>query len=565
MVQAAGVRITAEDAEATTMQAAATIMALPKVLPKVLPKAPTSIVVSRILLITTLLRTEDRTRQPEAILHRSNGAPSMAIPQHMGIRRHQCPPATTILTTRPNRTPPLNTPSSRHMAAHSHTLIKVLLRLLANPSGVAKDSRLRAITAMVDREVATMTVLDQNLQCPGQGVLVTNMTEWPLLLTAMGRHIPMIPGHLTTLLPNIPRTRAPLHLLGLLRTATMATATAVDEEAIGMATLGVVVATMGMTSLVITNLKKKRKMNTLGLTPGMDSESEDDEGEEKILTDLIGQETLHSVKDVAAFLSERKKHFPTKARVEAKKAAELAQNGEDKASSLEKQADKLRRQLRKVESSIKRKREQGDEGDEMRDPSEESSDDEPEVMSTRSHVAPPPPPPAKKADVSKHCKYYSTGGTCGKKGKCRFVHDPEVREAAMKEREANNGRLTIQQRLILNDKEQEDLTVLQSIQYLREKGLMKPADPAEAKEETKPEKLDLPAQPPQSSLLPAASASLPPPPIKREPALPRRNPPPSIIPSASSNSAQGIKHYQGWLLRPYGSSSGKSSKSDDLP
>ncbi|KAF4983286.1 hypothetical protein FZEAL_1271 [Fusarium zealandicum] len=310
--------------------------------------------------------------------------------------------------------------------------------------------------------------------------------------------------------------------------------------------------------------KKKRKINTLGLTPGMDSESEDDEGEEKVLTDLIGQETLN-VKDVAAFLADRKKQFPTKARVEAKKAAELAHNGEDKASSLEKQADKLRRQLRKVESSIKRKREQGDEGDEMRDPSEESSDDEPEVMSTRSHVAPPPPPPAKKADVSRHCKYYSTGGTCGKKGKCRFVHDPEVREAAIKEREANNGRLTIQQRLILNDKEQEDLTVLQSIQYLREKGAMKPEDPNEVKEEIKLEKADPPAQPPPSSLLPAASASLPPLPIKREPALPRRNPPPSLIPSANSNSTQGIKPYQGWLLRPYGSTSGKSSKSDDLP
>lgn len=38
--------------------------------------------------------------------------------------------------------------------------------------------------------------------------------------------------------------------------------------------------------------KKKRKVNTLGLTPGVESESEDDEGEEKALTDLIGAETL---------------------------------------------------------------------------------------------------------------------------------------------------------------------------------------------------------------------------------------------------------------------------------
>jgi hypothetical protein len=38
--------------------------------------------------------------------------------------------------------------------------------------------------------------------------------------------------------------------------------------------------------------KKKRKVNTLGLTPGVESESEDDEGEEKALTELIGAETV---------------------------------------------------------------------------------------------------------------------------------------------------------------------------------------------------------------------------------------------------------------------------------
>ncbi|KAF7564074.1 hypothetical protein G7046_g74 [Stylonectria norvegica] len=312
--------------------------------------------------------------------------------------------------------------------------------------------------------------------------------------------------------------------------------------------------------------KKKRKMNTLGLTPGMESESEDDEDDERYLTELIGKEAL-SVNDVDAFLKERKNRYPTAARVNAKKRenAELANHGEDKASSLEKQADRLRRQLRKVESSIKRKREQGDEGDEMRGPSEETSDDEkPEVMSTRSHVA-PPPPPAKKADVSRHCKYYSTGGTCGKKGKCRFVHDPEVREAAMKDREANNGRLTIKQRLILNDKEQQDLTVLQSINYLREKGLMTRSETPENNGEGHTEIDTVPPPRPASSLLPAASASLPPMPIKRETGLPRRHPPSSTIPSANNSNPQGMRHYEGWLLQPYGSSNGKQSKSDDLP
>lgn len=215
----------------------------------------------------------------------------------------------------------------------------------------------------------------------------------------------------------------------------------------------------------------------------------------------------------------------------------------------------------------------------MRDPSEDSSDDEPEVMSSRTQTA--PPPPAKKADITRHCKYYSTGGTCGKKGKCRFVHDPQAREAAIKEREANNGRLTIQQRLILNDKDQEDLAVLQSIQYLREKGLMNTAGasvvaPAD-RDEKRPASMSTSAStstlaptsaaPASASTLPPSTSSLPaipPQPIKREP--PRRsNPPPSIIPSANSISAQGLKHYQGWLLKPYGSSSGKQSQSDDLP
>lgn len=271
------------------------------------------------------------------------------------------------------------------------------------------------------------------------------------------------------------------------------------------------------------------------------------------------------MRDIATFLAERKKHFPTKARVEARKNAEQAQSSEDKASSLEKQADRLRKQLRKVESSIKRKREQGDEGDEMRDSSSEpSSDDEPDVMSTKTYDVPPPvPSPAKKADVSKHCKYYSTGGTCGKKGKCRFVHDPEVREAAIKEREANNGRLTIRQRLILNDKEQEDLAVLQSIQYLREKGIMGAASAKVSPSLDGAE--ELPSTTSQGSSLPAAPDSLPPVPVKRETGTSRHNPPHSSKPDVDSISGQGLPHYHSWLGKPYGSKGGQTSKSDDLP
>lgn len=300
------------------------------------------------------------------------------------------------------------------------------------------------------------------------------------------------------------------------------------------------------------------------------------------------------ITDVAAYIAERKKNFPTAARIKAKQAAEQA-NGDKRAAALEKEekiAMELRKQLEKVESSIKRKREQQDEGDEMRDnspPSEvkpEGSDEEPEVQSTRSQ-AQPPAPPAKKADVTKHCKYYSTGGTCGKKGKCRFVHDPQVRETAIKERDANNGQLTIQQRLILNDKDQEDLTVLQSIQYLREKGIVKPLDTgaangqstvvvgqsrtqqqqqqqqqqaqAQVTQQTQKAQKTQKTQTQQTRTLPAAPPSLPKPPARKDHGLPPHKPPPSALQAAQSS---GPVQYKGWNLSGYGNA---GPKSEDLP
>ena len=182
---------------------------------------------------------------------------------------------------------------------------------------------------------------------------------------------------------------------------------------------------------------------------------------------------------MSAYIAARKACFPTKTRVEAKKAelAKLQAAENSKANSQpskleqkELEAAKLRKRLEKLDSQIKRKREQHDEGDDMRDIDDSSStseeeDEKPEVAPATKPSSLPCPP--SKADPTKHCKYYSTGGTCGKKGKCRFVHDPGVREAAIKQREANGGKLTLEQRLLLNDKDQEDLTVLKAIQHIK--------------------------------------------------------------------------------------------------
>lgn len=269
--------------------------------------------------------------------------------------------------------------------------------------------------------------------------------------------------------------------------------------------------------------------------------------------------------------------------MEAQKAAAAAQKDERKAANLERKADRLREQLAKIESTIKRKREPADEGDEMR--ASDSSDDEPEIITSKALASTKPTPQQqqaaqKKADITKQCKYYSTGGTCGKKNKCRFVHDDEIRNAAIKDRQANEGRLTIQQRLILNDKEQEDLAVLESIHYLQQKGILQKDRSKEPDTSSTGSTSKVPetgaAVPPKTRLLPAAPASLPPPPPKREP-MSNKNVRRSDSTNGTSNGAvhnssnntshstnQGAPQQQSWLAAPYATSS-RGAESDNLP
>ncbi|KAK4127185.1 hypothetical protein N657DRAFT_565417 [Parathielavia appendiculata] len=298
--------------------------------------------------------------------------------------------------------------------------------------------------------------------------------------------------------------------------------------------------------------KKKRKTNTLGLTPGDDSD-EDDENEEQRLNEMYGADAPNpkSSSEIAAWIAERRARFPTKSRIEAKKAAAKAQNrdvSQSKSSALEQRAEKLRKELEKVESSIKRKREQQDEGDEMRDidvsPSSDvkSDDEKPEVMSTRQETNNVPPPP-RKADPTKHCKYFSTGGTCGKRGKCRFVHDPAVREAALKARELNGGRMTLEQRLLLNDKDQEDLAIVETLKYLQDKGVLpkKTSEAAASDEHASAEVSPVPA-PGESS----NGHGLPP-------------IPPAPASSDGSNDNSTSK-YSGWNLSGFGNTGVRSSE-----
>ncbi|KAI1107647.1 hypothetical protein F4804DRAFT_329059 [Jackrogersella minutella] len=234
--------------------------------------------------------------------------------------------------------------------------------------------------------------------------------------------------------------------------------------------------------------KKKRKTNTLGLTPDEEDSDKGADGvldDEKRLAELFGADSPGIPDgDIGKWLAARRANFPTKARI-AQKEVELlsapapeANDGKElvvaQVDPVEKEADRLRKRLAKLDRKIeKRKRAPNDEGDDMRSESsdDESDDEQPEALPIdKSASGFLPPPPITRADPSNHCKYYSTGGTCGKKGKCRFVHDPAVREAALQERTRNGGHMTLKQRLLLNDKDQDDMEVIKTIVGLRSNG-----------------------------------------------------------------------------------------------
>lgn len=225
---------------------------------------------------------------------------------------------------------------------------------------------------------------------------------------------------------------------------------------------------------------------------------------------LIVSDFLHANKfrlpaDLEAWLAERKNRFPTKARRDAaaeesrlqreanqknksKNGTSGKKEGETKLEKQQRKAEKLRLELEKAERKIqdamlgsKRKRETGDEGDDgvasdsdSDDSSESDSDSKPDTMSSRNQHNQQPKP-----QLQLECKYYSTGGTCGKKGKCRFIHNPESRNQALRDKQANGGKMTLAQRLVLNDTAKEDLTILKAIKYLKETGALKTlAEPA---------------------------------------------------------------------------------------
>lgn len=118
-----------------------------------------------------------------------------------------------------------------------------------------------------------------------------------------------------------------------------------------------------------------------------------------------------------------------------------------------------------------------------------------------------------------------------------------MRAAALREREMNGGRMTLQQRLLLNDKEQEDLTIVQTLKYLQDKGLFPKsgARPAPG------------SQPAITAATPtAANGSLPPAPVKKE--APNGLPP---IPPTVVAPSQTVK-YNGWNLQGFGNTGVKS-------
>ncbi|KAJ5702878.1 hypothetical protein N7488_010426 [Penicillium malachiteum] len=123
--------------------------------------------------------------------------------------------------------------------------------------------------------------------------------------------------------------------------------------------------------------KRKRKHNQLGLTPKTEdhesSEEEEDVDEEAKLAPDSGPlqisykgrtSTLQSAADIAAWIAERKKKFPTQARIEEKKkAAEEAKAARETARLEKEQEREKERERIKTESATKHKNDASVHGD----------------------------------------------------------------------------------------------------------------------------------------------------------------------------------------------------------
>lgn len=224
---------------------------------------------------------------------------------------------------------------------------------------------------------------------------------------------------------------------------------------------------------------------------------------------------VQSIRDKAKAQKEREEKQANEAKV-AK--AQQEATAETKLEKQQRKAEKLRKQLEKAEKKLqesiragsKRKRDVGDDGDEdgnadnvkqgadttaapgAKDGSDsddsddsgsdsDSDDSGPEAKSSHGiHNVTLPP----RAPVPRPCKYFSNGGNCGKKGKCRFLHDQSVRDAALKEK-AKGGRMTLSERLQQNEREKQELTVLKAIKYAAEHGLLEDPSTVSAEQEVK--------------------------------------------------------------------------------
>jgi hypothetical protein len=110
--------------------------------------------------------------------------------------------------------------------------------------------------------------------------------------------------------------------------------------------------------------------------------------------------------------------------------------------------------------------------------------------------------------------------------------------------------MTLQQRLTLNDKEQEDLTIVKTLKYLQDKGMIDGSGPC-----TQPDpSADAVASNAQTSSKTSSHPHLPPAPVKKE----GINSLPAIPPTSTLPSKAPTVKYNGWNLSGFGNTGVKS-------
>ncbi|KAI9709323.1 MAG: hypothetical protein M1820_003443 [Bogoriella megaspora] len=270
--------------------------------------------------------------------------------------------------------------------------------------------------------------------------------------------------------------------------------------------------------------KKRRKINQLGLTPHgeVQDDSEDEDIDEEVAFSKLSEPSrveyngktfaLGSLAEIKAWISERKKRWPSKTRIaekareedkrrqerkdavkrlfggnkederRAKGEQQLNPNDRDASETGKLSKSRIRNRRRKINRSSARTREASEDGskkvsnfvslsssaDTPKAEDSQTSSDVPDEQSSKVPV-PEPPPSSEGGKKGQVCQLW-LGNKCKFGAKCKYKHQRTEDDRPKASNQRPHGKVSLRERLLLQQREEDYALALKAIKYLGSQG-----------------------------------------------------------------------------------------------